>query len=223
METYRAAAPSPSDLIAQPEAELRAALARIPCPLAAGASGKLLLPEGGGSRSWDGLLQELDLVLAGDGAALDFLACVLPVPLDGCGIGDLAAAVHALLLHLSSPADLYAGIEAPAWTLRTRSGEYFPLLMSAFYPEAHPRYLEWPTPVLLLQPEESFGRRGISSSWGKREELSLTVERRFRQLGREYFGEITRRLPKSLRVIKPLRSSDEPVRWWRYPPAIPPC
>jgi len=204
------------------EGELRAALDRTPCPMAQAATGRVLvLPEGTAAQPWTEFLRQLDDALECSAPSLDFIAGALPVQAERMSVEALAAAVHGVLLHLTTPPALYGGIESPSWTLRTSSGDYFPILMSSSYEKAHPRYLDWPAPVLLLQPESSFARRGISSSWAKREELSLAVERRFRDLGREYFGDITRALPKSLRVVKPLSPDDPPVRWWQLRPAFP--
>jgi hypothetical protein len=204
------------------EGELRAALERTPCPMAHTATGRFLVPpETGVAQHWTEFLQQLNDALDRSASSLDFIAAALPLRAERMSIKALAAAVHAVFLHLTTPLTLYAEIETTSWTLRTSSGDYFPILMSASYEHAHPRYLDWPAPVLLLQPELSFARRGISSSWAKREELSLAVERRFRDLGREYFGDITRSLPKSLRVIKPLSPDDSPVRWWQFKPAFP--
>ncbi len=204
------------------EVELRAALDRTPCPMAQTATGKVVvLPEAGVSQPWTEFLRQLHDALERSAPSVDFIAGALPVRAERMSVEALAAAVHGVLLHLTAPPALYEGIESPSWTLRTSSGDYFPILMSVSYEYAHPRYLDWPFPVLLLQPELSFARRGISSSWAKRNELSLAVERRFRGLGREYFGDITRSLPKSLRVVKPISPGDSPVRWWQFKPAFP--
>lgn len=201
-------------LTTQPD--ILASLRQIPCPFAASACGVALEAPVGGADYLGAVLGALDALSRDD----DFLALPLPLPAHGPGNHDLVAMVHAILLRLAGPAMLYAAVESSSWRLRTATGDYFPFVMSAGYSSRHPRYIDWPQPLLLLQPELSFSRHGICSTSVRRSELSAATERAFRRRGRDYLGDVTRLWPKSLRVIKPCHVDEPPIRWWRTPPII---
>lgn len=185
-----------------PCASVLEALSQTPCPFAGSARGHLSLPAPA----------SLAMALRRMTETEDFVACpLLPAV-------DVSASVHAVLLDLAGSPRLYDGIETHEWTLRTDYGTFFPMLMSPSYPSQHPRHLNVLHPVLVLQSEESFSRRGISSTSPRRAELSVITERSFCSSGREYFAQITRELPKAFRVIKPFAPSEPPVRWWETPP-----
>lgn len=193
---------------------LLSTLMRTPCPYAAGAKGRIVdaaAPQSIGAYvSW---------LVAGTELAgpTDFVACEVPW-IDACPSSpEFSAAIHDVLLGVVGAGRLYAGIETASWRLRTDDAELFPFVMSPGYATTHPRYLDWPAPVLVLQLEDSFTRHGITSRTSRRAALSTTAERRFELAGREYFGQITRTLPRSWRVIKPLTSNDPPIAWWPIP------
>jgi hypothetical protein len=152
----------------------------------------------------------------------DILAVELPVPADASPHHLLAEITHTLLAGLidDSKGDtrqLYDRIESTGWEYTLMDRDFFPLLLSPVYPIHHPRHLRWRQPVILLQPESSFSRHGISSRDKGRKRLSATVECAFLRAGKRYHGHITRSLPKAYRVIKPFRMADPPIRWWDAP------
>jgi hypothetical protein len=156
---------------------------------------------------------------------VDIAALELPIPASGAPEGLLARAAHTILAGLVWYASgdvriLYQGIENTAWELRLFNRNFFPLILSSAYPGNHPRYVTWRQPVVLLQPEHSFTRHGVSSRNAERTRLSHRTEAAFRREGRRYFAEITRELPKAFRLIKPLMEESPPVVWWKSEPLI---
>jgi hypothetical protein len=149
----------------------------------------------------------------------DILAIELPAPADASPHHLLAEITHKLLAGLIHHCSgdirlLYRGIESSRWEYTLMNRDFFPLVLSPAYPIHHPRHVRWRQPVVLLQPESSFTKHGISSVAEGRERLSATVERAFLRAGRRYHGHITRDLPKAYRVIKPISVTDQPIRWW---------
>lgn len=157
---------------------------------------------------------------------VDIAAVELPAPALGPCDDLLSRLVHTLLAALAAMSDhqvsLYDHIEQADWELRLFGREFFALLLSGGYPSGHPRHLTWRQPVILLQPEDSFTRHRISSATVERSHLSIRTERAFRNRGKNYLPLITRVMPKSYRLIKPLDERSAPVTWWTASPLVPP-
>jgi hypothetical protein len=152
----------------------------------------------------------------------DLLAIELPSLSDTCPRNLLAQVTHTLLSGLfrfcnGDSRQLYAGIESGQWEYTLMNRDFFPLVLSPVYPAHHPRHVGWRQPVILLQPESSFTRHGISSASAERERISTSVEGAFLRAGRQYHGQVTRGLPKAYRVVKPASEADPPIRWWDTP------
>jgi hypothetical protein len=151
---------------------------------------------------------------------VDLLAVEIPVSPAALPDGILAEGTHTVLAGMmyycnGNTISLYKDIETSAWEYTLGRKEFFPLVLSPVYPSNHPRHVAWRQPVALLQPESSFTRHGISSSAPSRPTISALVESAFLRAGKQYFGFVTRNLPKALRVIKPLLETSSPVQWWR--------
>lgn len=134
----------------------------------------------------------------------------------------LARSVHTVLYHLHGALgpsrSLYTAIDSTAWDLELLGLPYFAFAFAPFYTGNHIRYSHNPTEgFLLLQPDASFDRHGISSGASNRLALSRAIEEDFETAGIHYFGSLTRTAPKSHRVIKPPSPSGIPVRWWEAP------
>jgi hypothetical protein len=196
-------------------------LRRVPCPFARDSRVEVLSSASrNGGADWHTYVGAVAELLERTGAAADVVACPLPVSQEALPDGLLTQAVHTVLagavVHSGEPLlTLYSEIETPRWEYRLFGVDYFPLVMAPVYPCSHPRFIQFPRPVLLFQPEASFARRGISSSSQNRARLSSRCERSFERSARDYFGDITRKSPKAHRVIKPLLVQSPPIRWWR--------
>jgi hypothetical protein len=210
-----------------PNAFLKA-LRETPCPYATRAHVECAeqpafpLDDGG---QWQDYYSSLTSLVRQLADSADILAVELPTPADASPHHLLAQVTHTLLAGLIHHAggdtrQLYRGIESSEWEYTLMNRDFFPLVLSPAYPMRHPRHVRWRQPVILLQLESSFSRHGISSVAEGRERLSATVERAFLRMGKRYHGHITRNLPKAYRVIKPLRVSDPPIRWWDTPAAL---
>jgi hypothetical protein len=195
-------------------------LRSIPCPFARDSRIEVLsLASQNGDADWHTYVLAVADLLERTGAATDVVACPLPVPHRALPDELLAQIVHTVLagavLRSGEPLHtLYCEIETFRWEFRLFGVDYFPLVMAPVYPSSHPRFIQYPQPVLLLQPEASFARRRVSSSSQTRTRLSSQCERSFERSARDYFGDITRKFPKAHRVIKPLLVQSPPIRWW---------
>jgi hypothetical protein len=156
---------------------------------------------------------------------VDIAAIELPAPPLAPPDDRLSRLVHTVLAALAAMSGnaltLYDRIERADWELSLFGREFFALLLSGGYPRDHPRHLAWRQPVILLQPEESFTRHRISSASVERSYLSIRTERAFRRRGRRYLPVITRAMPKSYRLIKPVDETSAPVTWWTASPLVP--
>lgn len=170
-------------------------------------------------RSWDRFLLSVAALITEFADSADVLAVELPVRANASPRHLLAQVTHSFLSGLvhycnEDPAQLYTGIESAKWECTLMNRDFFPLVLSPVYPIDHPRHVRWRQPVILLQPEASFTRHGISSLAQGRKRISAATEQAFLKAGKPYYGHITRDLPKSFRVIKPVSETDLPIRWW---------
>lgn len=198
------------------------ALRENPCPYANRAEIRFTLqalfaPDEG--ERWQGYFTSITSLVRELSDSADILAIELPAPADASPHHLLAEVTHTLLagliFHCSGETRLlYHGIESTRWEYTLMNRDFFPLVLSPTYPIHHPRHVRWRQPVILLQPESSFTKHGISSAGEGRQRLSATVERAFLKAGKRYHGHITRDLPKAYRVIKPISVTDQPIRWW---------
>lgn len=198
------------------------ALRAVPCLYARTAEVHCCLqqaPPANVRASWYDHLQSTATAVTNLAPSVDVLAVEIPVPASALPSGLLAAGVHTVLAGLvyccqSETTQLYDGIETSRWEYTIATHDFFPFVLSPVYSLDHPRHLAWRQPVLLLQPEVSFTRHGISSSSPGRASVSTLIESSFHEAGKRYYAAITRDFPKAFRVVKPLRETDAPVRWW---------
>ena len=121
---------------------------------------------------------------------------------------ELACADHSCATWLN-------GIEGDGWEFRVCGVSLFVMVLSRLYPSDHPRHS--PTPgvgYVLFQAEESFRRRGISSSMTGRRRLSNLVRRNFAEEGLPYSAEWTQLVKKPYRFLRPIQDDDAPIAWW---------
>jgi hypothetical protein len=192
----------------------------VPCIFADRAS---LVVADGGALDWDGYVTRVALAVRRLSPPAQALVCVLPVPGDASPTGLLAQATHTLLgglyaLSYGKRALLYRDINQMTWRFSAFERDYFPLVLSPAYTPRHPRYVAWPHPLLMLQPEESFTACNVTSREPRRARISAAVEQNFVQAGRQYHGTVTRIMPKAYRIVKALTPASAPVRWWETPP-----
>lgn len=160
---------------------------------------------------------------------LSDLAChadrdLLVLQVDGSerleNVEGAARLVRALLLGLierdrSEQALPGAEMTDPRWDFLFGAEAWFVSLFAPFYPEGHTRWSGEPdVAFVLLQPEASFRRRGISSQHPHREALSRAVADRFEAAGIHHDPVANASRPKCLRYVKPVAPNDPPVRWW---------
>lgn len=201
---------------------LIAALRATPCPYASQADVRCALHSAFALDDrvlWQTYFSTVASLVRGLADSADILAIELPTPADACPRNLLAQFAHTLLAGLfhfcnGHSRQLYAGIESSQWEYTLMNRDFFPLVLSPAYPTHHPRHVRWRQPVMLLQPESSFTRHGISSTSVTRERISASVETAFLKAGRQYHGHVTRCLPKAYRVVKPVSEADPPIRWW---------
>lgn len=168
---------------------------------------------------WQAYFARVASLVRGLADSADILAIELPTPADTCPRSLLARFTHTMLAGLFHSCNgnlyqLYASIESAKWEYTLMNRDFFPLVLSPVYPTQHPRHVRWRQPVILLQPESSFTKNGISSASLGRERISASVERAFLKAGKQYHGYVTRCLPKAYRVVKPVSEADSPIRWW---------
>lgn len=176
---------------------------------------------------WQGYLVGVLAFIAQLPETADIAAIEVPIIQRSSQTDLLARAVHTVLAGLvqCSGGDLkkmYHGIESSIWEFRLLRRDFFPLAFSPGYKRDHPRYISWRQPVIVLQPESSFTRHGVTSKRRSRHRISIQTERAFQDAGRSYHSRITREFPKAFRVVKPCVASSEPVRWWKVPALIRP-
>ena len=168
---------------------------------------------------WRTYLASVTSLVRGLADSTDVLAIELPTPAGACPRKLLAQVTHTLLAGLiqlckGDARQLYAGIDSARWEYTLMHRDFFPLVLSPVYPPHHPRYVRWRQPVVLLQPESSFTKHGISSASAGRKRISASVERAFLEAGKQYHGHVTRLLPKAYRVVKAVSEADPPICWW---------
>jgi hypothetical protein len=172
------------------------------------------------AAAWRVYFAETTAFIAAAPESADIIALEVPIRGSSLPTGLLARAIHTALagITLSSTGDataMYRDIESWSWEFRVCGCDFFAFVLSPAYPRDHARYIAWRQPLILLQPEHSFTSHGISSQNTDRATLSRRSELAFQSAGRHYLAEITRRLPKALRLIKPLTAGDPPIAWWK--------
>ena len=158
--------------------------------------------------------------------SVDIAALELPIVLEAASEGMLARVANTVLAGLTLAAHgdvtpLYENIETSGWELRLYNRNFFPLVLSPTYTRDHPRFIPWRQSILVIQPEDSFTRHGVTSANSERLRLSERAEQAFQRNGQRYFPAITRDLPKAFRLIKPDLDGVQPVRWWNSRTLVP--
>src|SRR5262245_27828798 len=164
--------------------ELSQVLRSTPCPYAGVAAVATYIHRPlneGEDVGWSRYLEQAVAFVSALPDAIDVAAIEVPILATGRPERLLARAVHTVIggisCHLAgSPNGLYNGIESDGWELKLLGRDFFPLVVSPGYPLNHPRHILWRQPVLLLQPEDSFTRHGISSDKVDRSHVSRLAE-----------------------------------------------
>jgi hypothetical protein len=103
------------------------------------------------------------------------------------------------------------------WRYWVADVQCFVLSFSPIYAPNHPRHSPTGSAFLVFQFESSFVRNGVSSMTPEQvRKLSQSVKEAFEDDGFDYLAEITHKAPEALHVIKPLRSGDSPIQWWKH-------
>lgn len=150
----------------------------------------------------------------------DMLALKIDSPEHTRDLAAFTSYVATLLSHLSlDPRSMGSDsvMLRYGWRYWVSDVQCFVLSFAPFYSPEHPRHSPTKSAYLAFQFESSFARNGVSSMTpGQVHKLSMTVKERFEEHGFTYLSEITHEAPEALHVIKPLRSGDLPIHWWKY-------
>ncbi len=157
-------------------------------------------------------------IRAGDDADLDMLAIRLDHP---SITGDLAAFTRAAALFvrgLLGP----QGIPGPddsgetGWVAWIDDKRLFIFTLCPFYGQSHPRRSATASAFVVIQFLSSFRKINMQRmSLAEKKQLSDRVKSIFTRAGIDYFAYITQDPAEELKLVKPLKQGDEPIRWWR--------
>lgn len=135
---------------------------------------------------------------------------------------DLAKMMHTILQNIrandsSTNVDLRCGIENPDWEFKFLDIPFFVVSFGPFYPENHSRYtFGQENGFLLFQPDILFHEFIPRKN---RMEIHQKIRDIFIVSGQPYKPYDSSR-SRAFEFVKPLNTSDDPVKWWEYPTNI---
>jgi hypothetical protein len=102
------------------------------------------------------------------------------------------------------------------WLLIVDGVRLFGLTFAPFYQKNHPRHSPTDSAYIVIQFLFSFRKIRMSGlSRAAKRRLSNRVRATFEAAGVPYFAYITQDLPEIMKMIKPLKMGDPPIRWWQ--------
>jgi len=162
-----------------------------------------------------------ELIAGEEDRGLDMLAIELDHPLI---IGDLDLFTRAIALFARGLLGTEAlpgqsdglTVDEGEWIAYLGGKRLFIFTLCPFYGMSHPRRSVTGSAFIVIQFTNSFRKINLHRmSLDKRKQLSDRVKSIFMEAGIDYFAYITQSSSEALKVVKPLRQGDEPVRWWR--------
>jgi hypothetical protein len=162
-----------------------------------------------------------DHIASSDAPDVDMLAIELDHP---SVVADLDAFTRAVALFMRGLLEPDGLVGEPTedrpgeneWIAYVNGERLFVFTLCPFYAESHPRRSGTGSAFILIQFLYSFRKINMHRmSLTEKRQLSDKVKSVFTRAGVDYFSYITQASSEALKLVKPLRQGDEPVRWWR--------
>lgn len=144
-------------------------------------------------------------------------AFIIPGP-PFVAMAELAAWFRRLLVELSrrdpeQQAVMDARVDQTGWQFAFNGRRMFVAVFSPLYDREHPRHSADDTYV-FLQPEASFGRKGIGSGHPRSARTKEEIRRQFAAAGRPYLADTKDARVEAPLYLLPRWDGDAEVRWW---------
>jgi hypothetical protein len=152
---------------------------------------------------------------------LDMLAIELDHPSIIDGLEAFTPAVALFVRGLLGPGALPGQPDGSAadideWVAYVSGKRLFIFTLCPFYGESHPRRSTTGSAFIVIQFLDSFRKINMHRmSLAEKKQLSDKVRAIFTNAGVDYFAYITQGPAEALKMVKPLRQGDQPVRWWK--------
>lgn len=173
-----------------------------------------------------GVLEDLggtarQLILADEDRDLDMLVVELDHPSLTDGLDSVTQAAALFMRGLLGP-DALPGqpgdsdADVDHWVAFVAGKRLFVFTLCPFYGESHPRRSATTASYIVIQFLNSFRKINMHRmSLAEKRQLSDKVKSVFTKAGVDYFAYITQASPEALKLVKPLRQGDPPIKWWQ--------
>lgn len=102
------------------------------------------------------------------------------------------------------------------WIAYVNGERLFVFTLCPFYGESHPRRSGTNSAFIVIQFLSSFRKINMHRmNLAEKKQLSDKVKAIFAKAGVDYYAYITQGASEALKLVKPLRHGDQPIRWWR--------